>query len=721
MKYTHFKTLVLILSSTVLLVLTGCGDSGIPHNTQLLGGLPTPPPVVENKPPVAVAGEDQTVEIGTKVVTLDAGASHSEDGSIVSYVWKSPDGTVLGEGVTYEYDISSLVAGTYTIGLIITDDQGKIAVDSIQITILEPEAPLPPENKAPVADAGPDQTISATAVLKLDGSASYDEDGEIVLYQWKLLDGTVLGEGVTFELSTSLIKPGIYDIVLFIKDDQGATGVDTLRVTAKQAGDTRTVTDFSDPEVIEDLNVKEVGLDTSDGTLKLAVKTNTTFPYIWVANSGEGTISKLDVNTGEELGRYRTGPSNGSPSRTTVDQDGNVWVGNRSGNTITKVGLLEWDQCIDRNGNGAIDTSTGPTDVMAWTGSWGDMSGAEDECILQHVAMVADGITTPRDIRTVAIDPNNNVFVGGYYQNSLFKVNNQTGEIIDAVETLQSHYGGVVDKFGNLWSMSSGSGNVEKISNDMHTQELIAIGHRGYGITIDKYGKVWTTEYGARFSAFDPADPTGTLKVFTQTDHSGAQGVTTDGNGDIFIAGSLGGQTVGHYRQEFDGDGNFTGVTFVENYGVGRGPTGVAVDSNGLVWSTNTGTDNVSRIDPTTGAVEHFAVGDYPYNYSDMTGNIVRTITKRQGTWEATFDSEEENYEWSGVSWKLKVALPEGTSVKGFVKVANTELDLNAQVYVEVQSAEELVGMTGQYLKIKIELASDDATSTPEVIQVGAR
>ena len=497
-----------------------------------------------------------------------------------------------------------------------------------------------------------------------------------------------------------------------------------------------TVKDFSDPQTIAEYKIKSVGLDTSDGTLKLpsstsskamkSVATETTFPFIWIANSDEGTISKLDVKTGDELARYRTGPSDyTNPSRTTVDQDGNVWVGNRNGNTMTKVGLNEWDQCIDRNGNGVIDTSTGGTDVKLWSGTLGDgngTAGAEDECILQHVALEANGVDTPTDIRTVAITPDNNLFVGGYYTNSLFKVDNQTGAITKAIITLQGHYGGVVDKFGNLWSMSSGSGKVQKINSDMNSTELIDLGHMGYGITIDKYGKVWTTEYGSRFSTFDPSDPVGTLQVFEQNNSYSAQGIATDGNGDVFIAGSLSGNTVGHYKQTFDANGSFTGVTFVANYTVESGPTGVAVDGDGIVWATNYNSDSISRIDPTVvdGNVTHYPVGNGPYNYSDMTGNVVRTVTKRQGTWEATFDGEKQDNIWVKATWKLKVALPEGTDVRVFVKVANTEIELNAQVYTEVENGVVLQGMKGQYLKIKVELSSSDLILTPEVIEVNA-
>ena len=51
---------------------------------------------------------------------------------------------------------------------------------------------------------------------------------------------------------------------------------------------------------------------------------STTLPFIWVPNSNYGTMSKVDTRNGKELGRYRTGPgTNGNPSRTTVDLQGN--------------------------------------------------------------------------------------------------------------------------------------------------------------------------------------------------------------------------------------------------------------------------------------------------------------------------------------------------------------------------------------------------------------
>ncbi len=97
----------------------------------------------------------------------------------------------------------------------------------------------------------------------------------------------------------------------------------------------------------------------------------TPLPFIWIALSGRGTIAKVNTETGAILGEYRSAPDGRgrNPSRTTVDLNGNVWVGNRDEATggkgsVVHVGLKENSQCVDRNGNGVIDTSTGLGDVQ---------------------------------------------------------------------------------------------------------------------------------------------------------------------------------------------------------------------------------------------------------------------------------------------------------------------------------------------------------------------
>ena len=69
------------------------------------------------------------------------------------------------------------------------------------------------------------------------------------------------------------------------------------------------------------------------------------FSYIWVANSTQSTISKINTETLVEEGRYYTKPNlAGSPSRTSVSLTGNVATANRNGYTNTSAchGNADW-------------------------------------------------------------------------------------------------------------------------------------------------------------------------------------------------------------------------------------------------------------------------------------------------------------------------------------------------------------------------------------------
>ena len=79
--------------------------------------------------------------------------------------------------------------------------------------------------------------------------------------------------------------------------------------------------------------------------------------YIWIANSEESTVSKIDVHTLDELARYRTHPDgNGNPSRTSVSLAGDVAVANRHGGLVKFFGDI--GKCQDTNGIPGIQTST---------------------------------------------------------------------------------------------------------------------------------------------------------------------------------------------------------------------------------------------------------------------------------------------------------------------------------------------------------------------------
>ena len=47
------------------------------------------------------------------------------------------------------------------------------------------------ENQVPITEAGPDQTVSETQTVNLDGSKSSDPDGDKLSYNWKQTGGDV--------------------------------------------------------------------------------------------------------------------------------------------------------------------------------------------------------------------------------------------------------------------------------------------------------------------------------------------------------------------------------------------------------------------------------------------------------------------------------------------------------------------------------------------------
>ena len=105
------------------------------------------------------------------------------------------------------------------------------------------------------------------------------------------------------------------------------------------------------------------GVVTNSNQLELST-TTTTWPYAWIANA-EGTISKVNTNTGDEVGRYYTGPPDNSnsfiylsPSRTVIDRDGNCWVANRTAGAYCLRDSDRRDGRDDRNNNSNIETST---------------------------------------------------------------------------------------------------------------------------------------------------------------------------------------------------------------------------------------------------------------------------------------------------------------------------------------------------------------------------
>ena len=78
-----------------------------------------------------------------------------------------------------------------------------------------------------------------------------------------------------------------------------------------------------------------VGREVAVGTHPIPIYSDTTGNYMWVGNSGDNTISKIDTNSG---GVVFTVPSGGTfPTMLSIDGNNNVWVVNQNSNNIAEI------------------------------------------------------------------------------------------------------------------------------------------------------------------------------------------------------------------------------------------------------------------------------------------------------------------------------------------------------------------------------------------------
>jgi hypothetical protein len=462
--------------------------------------------------------------------------------------------------------------------------------------------------------------------------------------------------------------------------------------------------------------------------------TTSTFPFIWVALSVRCTIAKIDTATGTILGEFRTVADDvgcAQSSRTTVGLDGSVWVGHRGRGGATHVGLVEQNQCIDRNANGTIETSSGYGDVEPWPGSVSTVATAADECILHHVDTDAPPLSFS-DTRHMSIDAANKLWIGDFSGHDFVRVNGDTGVVETAPRSFAcGGYGGLIDGNGVIWSANGGSTGLlrwDPNAPDSDTNPR-CIPIPVYGLAIDPNGWVWAGEFGSQVRKVSP-DGNTILGPFFNGSSTGAQGLAVTSNGDVWISSSLSCSsscTVGHLKNDGTFVGNVANPT-------GAGSTGVAVDATGKVWTANINSHTATRIDPTAGAVGadgatpigavdltvNFPAGPdgrplpSPYNYSDMTGAVALGATAPQGTWTVVQDGAAAGTAWGTIVWNTEAqgSTPAGTQILVEARAANSEAGLGGLPFVNVSNGAPFT-LTGRFLQVRVTLRPSDAGTSP--------
>ena len=211
------------VAAILFVAMSGCSNDN--EVSEIAVGEPVILPVADAGHSL-IAGQDESV-------TLNGSKSYDPNGEKLGYQWSlvgKPSGsnTSLVDEDTPFPRLFIDVAGDYTVELVVTTSSGSSDPSSVTVS---------DSNTTPTADAGPDMSYQGTnKIVRLDGSASSDSDGDTLSYQWELIN-VPAGSSTTLSKATSpfpFLSPdvaGDFEIRLTVTDLSGNSDSDTVLIS----------------------------------------------------------------------------------------------------------------------------------------------------------------------------------------------------------------------------------------------------------------------------------------------------------------------------------------------------------------------------------------------------------------------------------------------------------------------------------------------------------
>jgi streptogramin lyase len=360
--------------------------------------------------------------------------------------------------------------------------------------------------------------------------------------------------------------------------------------------------------------------------------------FIWIANSSQGTVSKINTMTGVEEGRYDSSPAaDGNPSRTSVNLLGDVAVSNRHTGGVTKI-AAHLENCVDKNNNGMIETSNGPGNVLPWD---------QDECVLWHTPTPTSSYGNgPRPTAweggkfseedNCSIDDNPRLWIGFKRDDStgeFWRIDGATGDVLDMVNvgywgSSYGPYGGAVNAEGDL--VVTGLNTDPSKHIDSETLAVTDLGNPGtnckYGMALDQNGDLWVGHcFGEGVSTY--SFETNQWTTIPNAGGTRVNGIQADRDGNVWGAGSNPCRLV-----QIDVETKQYINPNIPLPGDCSSPWGVSVDVEGFVWIVDKGSSTAYKVDPETYQTVVTVSGLVgPYTYSDMTGSGLNLVVNPPG------------------------------------------------------------------------------------------
>lgn len=304
------KALLKGLTISTLLLLAACGS---PTSVDFSDPV--------NQPPIADAGNDSNVAIGSSVA-LDGSNSSDAENNTLSYDWNisskpSTSSAVLLNSTSVSSGFIADVAGIYVVQLVVTDRAADSAVDEVVITVGNAG------NLPPIANAGINAIVAVGASVNLDGSNSSDPEGTDLIYKWTLsskpdASNAMLSNVISVRPSFVADTAGAYVIQLIVNDGSADSAVNEVVITAKtqnirpiaNAGDDKIVAASATITIDGGTSFDPNGdtlryfwsVITPDGNRELNISRAVTANYV-PATPGDYIFELLIIDTGS--GEYR--------------------------------------------------------------------------------------------------------------------------------------------------------------------------------------------------------------------------------------------------------------------------------------------------------------------------------------------------------------------------------------------------------------------------------